>query len=112
MITPLIEQTKPRNRLLITGININERKQLQEELDVSRNRYRSVIQSVHDCIVTTDEQSNIVLFNKAAELTWGYSLKEVVGQKLTMLLANKYRQDHQRFVDDFSTSITQITPNE
>jgi len=62
---------------------------------------------VHDCIVTMDEDSNIVLFNKAAEQTWGYSHDEVVGKNLTMLLPPKYRHYHQRYVDGFSDSDTQ-----
>ena len=107
IITPMLDQDEAGGRLLITGINISEKKQLQNELDISRIRYRSVIQSVHDCIITTDEKSKIILFNKAAEQTWGYNFHEVAGKDITMLLPTKFRANHQRYVDDFSSSITQ-----
>ena len=104
IITPLIDDNQPQEQLFINGINISAKKLQQQRLVTSHNRYRSVVQSVHDCIVTMDEASNIVLFNKAAEQTWGYSHDEVVGKNLMMLLPTKYRQYHQRYVDGFSAS--------
>ncbi|NRA72456.1 MAG: diguanylate cyclase [Gammaproteobacteria bacterium] len=104
IVTPILDDSKTNARLLMTGINITEKKKLQQSLDISRNRYRSVIQSVHDCIVATDSENNIVLFNRAAEKTWGYSYHEVSGKNISMLIPTKFRPQHDSFIDTFSKS--------
>ena len=53
-------------------------------------RIRSIIQNILDGMITVDEQGVICSTNPAAEKMFGYSEKEMVGQKFTKLVPKSY----------------------
>ncbi len=57
------------------------------ELGRSREMYRSLLEDGSDAILVSDDQDRIVLLNKAAELFFGSSRKEVGGTNLFTFLA-------------------------
>jgi len=65
-----------------------------EALRQSEARYRAVLQSANDAIVTADSHGNVSGWNKAAERTFGYTYVEVVGQPLTNLMPQDFRSEH------------------
>ena len=66
--------------------DITERKLAEEALRESETRYRSVLQSATDAIVTADSSGIIVGWNSGAERIFGYSYTEAVGQPLTSIM--------------------------
>jgi len=74
--------------------DITERKRTEEELRESEIRYRSVLQSATDAIVTADSGGIIVGWNSAAERIFGYSYTEAAGQSLTSLMPFYYQIGH------------------
>jgi PAS domain S-box-containing protein len=67
-----------------------------QALSESERRYRQLTEAAPDAIVAADPQGNILLFNPAAERTFGYAPAEVVGQPLTVLMPAEYRQRHEQ----------------
>ncbi|MBL4586606.1 MAG: PAS domain S-box protein [Flavobacteriales bacterium] len=67
---------------------IIERTKAEKELNQVQKYTRSIIDSSLDMIVATDIDFNINEFNKAAELTFGYSKDEVMGRPLSMLFSD------------------------
>ncbi len=65
-----------------------------EEQRKSEVRYRAVIQSANDAIITADSAGNIVGWNRRAESIFGYAEAEVNGQPLTLLMPTRYRERH------------------
>lgn len=50
-------------------------------------RYQAgLLQSISDIIIASDENNNITTWNKAAELTYGWTEEEAVGQRIDTLL--------------------------
>ncbi|HEY1861723.1 MAG TPA: PAS domain S-box protein, partial [Gemmataceae bacterium] len=49
-----------------------------------------------DAIVVGDQDGRITLFNPAAERIFGYSAAEVLGQPLTTLIPDAYREKHEQ----------------
>jgi two-component system cell cycle sensor histidine kinase/response regulator CckA len=84
-----------RRARLVLAIDITERKRQEEALHESEERYRTVTETASEAIITIDEDSNILFVNHAAEVTFGYSSKEMLGQKLTMLMPDYLRKLHQ-----------------
>jgi len=61
-----------------------------EEIQNSEAKFRSVIQSASDAIVLTDSEGKITLWNKAAEMIFGYREKEIVGFPYSTIMGAKY----------------------
>ena len=56
--------------------------------------FRALVEVAPQPIVAVDEQQRIVLFNARARDVFGYSLNEVLGQPLLMLLPERSRTEH------------------
>lgn len=65
---------------------IAERKLIQQFLQESEERYRSVSETAKDGIVTINQKWEIVAWNKGAEQIFGYKLDEIVGQPLSIIV--------------------------
>lgn len=58
-----------------------------------------IVEQSIDAIVTIDENNNVVLFNKAAEMLWGYSREEVIGKNVKMLVPREIQPKHDGFIN-------------
>lgn len=63
-----------------------ERVRAEQDLKASEARTRGIFETSLDCIIITDENGDIVEFNRAAERTFGYLRREVVGKNMVELL--------------------------
>src|SRR5258706_1847694 len=71
-----------------------ERKRAEEALAESEQRYRSVVETATDGIISIDDTSTIIFANPAAQNIFGYSLEEMNGASLTMLMPEYLRHLH------------------
>ncbi|HEX8920966.1 MAG TPA: PAS domain S-box protein, partial [Pyrinomonadaceae bacterium] len=74
------------------------RRELEAALEAAREteeRYRIIAETVSDAIITIDEHSRILFINLAAEKIFGYTLAEMMGQPLVMLMPEYLRHLHQ-----------------
>jgi two-component system NtrC family sensor kinase len=60
----------------------------------SEARYRQLTEGCRDAIVVADQGGNIVVFNPAAQETFGYAASEAIGQPLTLLIPETFREAH------------------
>ncbi len=82
-------------RSIGTVQDITEQKLAEDTLRESEARYRAVAYTASDAIVTADSSENIVSWNRGAELMFGYTAEEIVGQPVTVLMPARYRAQHQ-----------------
>jgi PAS domain S-box-containing protein len=94
------------NVALITGIadaapflfavveDITQRKQEESARRYSEERYRIVVETASDAVVSIDESSTIVFVNPATSSIFGYDASELVGQPLTTLMPDYMRELH------------------
>src|SRR4030095_12997125 len=71
-----------------------ERKEAEEAMKESEALYRTMAETASDAFLTIDENSTILFVNAAPENTFGYSVAEMIGQKLTMLMPEEMRTAH------------------
>jgi PAS domain S-box-containing protein len=77
------------------------------EFDNSAARLTGLLDSAMDAIITADHGQNIVLYNRAAEIIFGWSAAEMMGQPLTRLIPERFRAGHEAHVARFgATGVT------
>jgi len=88
-------------------LDITERKQVEEALQESEIRYRSVLHSATDAIVTADGSGNIIGWNRGAERIFGYSYTEAVGQPFTCIVPLYHNGGHSDDIKRIQSEKTQ-----
>ena len=66
------------------------------ELRASEARMRAVVETSLDCIIVIDAAGNVVEFNPAAELTFGYRRADVLGREMAQLIIPPAWRDRHR----------------
>jgi PAS domain S-box-containing protein len=82
-----------------TGIirDISERKQAEQ-------KFRSVTESAIDAIISADHTGEIVSWNKAATRILGYTEEEAIGQRLELIIPERYHEAHRNGMDRFTNT--------
>jgi len=74
---------------------------LARELAESLERYRAIIDTTVDGIVTIGVDGLIQSFNRAAERLFGYRADEVIGSNIGLLMPEPYRSRHDHFLEAY-----------
>ena len=90
--------------ILLTGLDITPKMELTRQLEISTSRFRSVVDAAYDAIITIDQEHNITLFNRAAEYLFGYSQFEMIGQPISRLIPDRFREHHSDYIRHFARS--------
>src|SRR5262245_45743003 len=81
-LAPLFDSDGKVAYLIPSGIDISERKQMEDALTDSRAQLAGIIGSAMDAIITVDADQRIVLFNSAAEKMFARSAEDAHGQEI------------------------------
>ena len=79
-----------------TGKDKPEQPRPEDYLLESERRFHSVVQTAKDAIILADASGNIIAWNRAAQTIFGYREEEVMGQPLTMVMPERYRDAHRK----------------
>jgi PAS domain S-box-containing protein len=74
------------------GQEVARRKNAQESLQESELKFRSVVESAQDGIITIDSQARIVAVNHGAEALFGYQRAELTGKSIARLIPRPLRE--------------------
>ena len=81
--------------------DITERKQLEDELRASEERFRAISTSAIDAIVLVDEEDKVIYWNPGSEKTFGFAETEAVGRKLSeLVIPNGLRKNHEELLNE------------
>jgi PAS domain S-box-containing protein len=92
----LNETLKERHEQLAASITklaeeVARRKNAQELLQESELKFRSVVESAQDGIITVDARGRLVAVNHGAEQLFGYRREELLGKSVTRLIPRPLR---------------------
>ncbi|MEM6325952.1 MAG: PAS domain S-box protein [Bacteroidota bacterium] len=96
--------TDARSFLQSAALALHARYALQETrlaLEESRARARAVFQTTVDGVITIDEFGRIDGFNEGAERIFEYASDEVVGRKVSVLMPEPYRSEHDGYMNAY-----------
>lgn len=81
--------------------DVSEIKRLVAIAEHNQSKYKNVIESAMDAIISIDGAQKIVLFNREAERMFGYQAEEVLGQPLDILMPQRSRVAHEKYVGNY-----------
>jgi PAS domain S-box-containing protein len=93
--------------LLMVGVaqDITERRQAENQLRESEQRFRAILDGALDAVVGMDAQGVITDWNPRAEAIFGWSRSEAIGRHLAeTIIPVQYREQHRRGLKHFLTT--------
>jgi PAS domain S-box-containing protein len=78
--------------MLSVTTDITERKKTEEALKQSEEKYRELINTSTDGIVSIDSQMRFIVWNHGAERIFGYTEKEMLGQSVLKIVPEMIRK--------------------
>ncbi len=77
--------------------DVTEQRRAEQEFRTSEARKSAILDTALDCIITMDQNGNIVDFNPAAEKTFGWLREQVVGRDLAdFIIPPSLRERHRK----------------
>jgi PAS domain S-box-containing protein len=56
--------------------------------------HRAIVEQAQDAIILADREGVIVLWNRGAEIIFGWGAQEAIGQNLSLIIPAKFRRAH------------------
>lgn len=76
--------------------DITARRQAEDALRTSEERFRVLTQSMNDAVISADASGVIVYWNKGARTIFGYEEEEVLGKPLGLLMPESLQEGHRQ----------------
>jgi PAS domain S-box-containing protein len=97
------------NEVVVIVRNVTERADTMEALRNaetaardSEDRLRAVLDTAVDGIISINGSGEVLSFNHAAEKIFGYSVDEVIGRNISMLMPEPDKTKHGSYIDNFA----------
>ncbi|WP_209854296.1 PAS domain-containing sensor histidine kinase [Rhizobium herbae] len=76
-------------------------KNAEKALSVREAHLKSILDTVLDATIVSEQDGTIVSFNAAAVRQFGYAEEEVIGQNLRILMPQPYRKEHDGYLNRY-----------
>ncbi len=60
----------------------------------SESKFTAITQSASDAIISSDQEGRIMVWNRGAEVIFGYTENEALGQPILLIMPEKYHEAH------------------
>ncbi|KJU82162.1 membrane protein containing PAS [Candidatus Magnetobacterium bavaricum] len=72
------------------------RKKTEAALQEREEHFRSIVHTTNNAIVSIDTNDNVSMWNNGAANIFGYTAEEMIGQPLTRIIPERFRQAHKQ----------------
>ncbi len=92
---------------MVVWRDITQYRQVESTLRDSEARFKALFQGAPDAIIITDKNSRVVLVNNQAITLFGYSMDELMGNTVDILIPERFREAYYKyqkaFIDEIDT---------
>jgi len=67
----------------------------------SSHTFEIILESSHDAMIIVNKEGQITLINNQTENLFGFERAEIIGQRIEILLPNKFKESHQSLLANF-----------
>ena len=75
--------------------------EIQMELEKTKSTLAGILNVAQDGIISINHEQKIIMFNQGASQIFGYTLEEVLGKPLDILLPDRFVASHRHHVENF-----------
>lgn len=80
---------------------LNEARQAEDE---AHSKLQAIVDNTVDGMITIDENGMVQSYNKACEVIFGYSAKEVIGKNIKLLMPMPYQAEHDGYLNNYKNT--------
>src|SRR5262249_38831905 len=84
--------------------DITNPREAEWSLRASEERFGALTESANDAIISADANGRIMSWNQGAKTIFGYAEGEVLGQQISVLMPESFRELHRRGFARFQTT--------
>jgi diguanylate cyclase (GGDEF)-like protein/PAS domain S-box-containing protein len=92
---------------MVVWRDITQYRHVESTLRDSEARFKALFQGAPDAIIITDKNSNVVLVNNQTITLFGYSMDELMGNSIDIVIPERYREAYYKyqkaFIDEIDT---------
>jgi len=92
----ILHRVRPVDRIADSART--ERRELEAALEAAEARLRSIMRTVPDAMIIIDERGSIELLSATAERLFGYTMDEVAGKNVKILMPAPHRDEHDGYL--------------
>ena len=100
-IVPEFGSDKSVETVLTISCDITMFKMTVEALRESEKRLQSVIDSIFDGLIITDERGIVETFNSAAERIFDHKADEIIGKNINLIVQEPHKKKHDEYINRF-----------
>ena len=94
----LTENYASKKRLFVGMITEAREEKITQS---SLHMIREVLCNLVNPAIAITDKGIIQVFNKQAQNFWGYTMEEVIGKNIKMLMPPEYAQEHDKYIQDY-----------
>lgn len=106
-ITKLKDKDGQATGRMLVWRDITQYRQFEATLRDSEARFKALFQGAPDAIIITDKNSRIILVNNQTMTLFGYTIEELTGNTIDMVIPERYREAYSKyqkaFIDEIET---------
>jgi PAS domain S-box-containing protein len=98
-----VGEAKEGSESIFVGIihDLSAHRRAEQEIRDTAARLKALVETAVDGIIMIDAGGRIQMFNPACEKLFGYGAAEVIGKNVNVLMPSPYREEHDRYVENF-----------
>jgi two-component system sensor kinase FixL len=74
---------------------------MEAALQAAEARLRSILQTVPDAMIVIDQRGRIESFSTTAERLFGYTVQEIAGRNVAVLMPSPHREQHDDYIERY-----------